>query len=238
MALLFLMNVSGSARIEDNLRSLGQSIISTARKCGRDPKQIRLIVVTKGQSSDIVEFIRNLGYADLGESYMKEFLRKTQKIGNVNWHYIGRFNRSQVNDLVGASEYIHSISSDESLKEVADSARMKAVVQKILLQANISAEPAKQGFSPEHLSSLFQRIDIKDHPSISIVGLMTIAPLSADSERIRKCFKDLRSLKEQLNERYSLNMEHLSMGMTNDYKIAIEEGATFLRIGRGAFRND
>lgn len=224
--------------LERNLKEVLHNIRRVAKRCHRNPEEIKLVVVTKGQSLGTMSMVKNLGYVDFGESYVREFLSKVDHIRSVNWHFIGRFYRKQTKRIVGISKYIHSIPSLGHLEKVDRVAASKGITQKVFLQVNVLGEARKQGFSPDGLLSLCENCDFSDFPFTSIEGLMTIAPLTSDEGLIRRCFRNLRGFRDKINEMNTdFQLKDLSIGMSNDYVIAIEEGATILRIGTAIFRH-
>lgn len=224
--------------LKRNLKEVLHNIRAAAQRCHRNPEKIKLVIVTKGQSIEIISLVKNLGYVDFGESRVGELLSKVDHVHSVNWHFIGRFFRKQAKRIVGISEYIHSIPSLEHLEKVDCVAASKGIRQKVFLQVNVLGEAGKQGFSPDGLLFLCENRDLSDFPFTSIVGLMTIAPLTFDEGLIRKCFRNLRGFRDKISEMdTNFQLKDLSMGMSNDYVIAIEEGSTILRIGSAIFQH-
>lgn len=220
--------------IAENLAKLRDNI---ARKClevGRNPDEIKLIAVSKYFGVDAILEANRLGVNDFGENRAQELMLKYEKIGDkVIWHFIGTLQKNKVKYAVKAAEYIHSVDSIELLEEINKRASSLNKVQKILLEVKTSYEETKSGLTNEE--EIFRIAELtKNYPNVNLVGLMTIAPLTDDENIIRKSFRELRILKDKMNKS-GINITELSMGMTSDYEIAIEEGSTMLRIGSAIF---
>lgn len=220
--------------IAENLARLKEKIAKKCEKVGRNPNEIRLIAVSKYFGTDAILEANRLGVIDFGENRAQELLLKYEKIGDkVTWHFIGTLQKNKVKHAVKAAEYIHSVDSIELLEEINKRASLLSKVQKILLEVKTSSEESKSGLTNEE--EIFKIAEkAKYYSNINLIGLMTIAPLTDDENLIRKSFRDLRLLKEKMNNA-RINITELSMGMTSDYEIAIEEGSTMLRIGSAIF---
>ena len=220
--------------IADNLTRLKDRIAKKCENVGRNPNEIRLIAVSKYFGTDAILEANRLGVNDFGENRAQELMLKFEKIGDkVIWHFIGTLQKNKVKYVVKAAEYIHSVDSIELLEEINKRASLLSKVQKILLEVKTSSEESKSGLTNEE--EIFKIAEqAKNYSNITLIGLMTIAPLTEDENLIRKSFRDLRLLKEKMNNA-GINITELSMGMTSDYEIAIEEGSTMLRIGSAIF---
>lgn len=220
--------------IAENLAVLRDNI---ARKClevGRNPDEIKLIAVSKYFGVDAILEANSLGVTDFGENRAQELMLKYEKIGDrVVWHFIGTLQKNKVKYAVKAAEYIHSVDSIELLEEINKRASSLDKVQKILLEVKTSFEETKSGLTNEEDIFIIAE-KANNFPNVNLVGLMTVAPLTEDENIIRKSFRDLRILKDKMNKS-GINITELSMGMTSDYEIAIEEGSTMLRIGSAIF---
>jgi len=198
---------------------------------------VKIIAVTKYASKEQILEVHKLGIHDFGESYVQKALTKISEQeelkDKINWHFIGRLQKNKVKFVVGKFNLIHSVDSVELTKLINNISNGKGVIQDILLQANISQDLSKAGFNPTDLLGDFDKLT--KLPNVKIKGLMTIAPNTNDVKIIRDCFSNLKELKEEINKRHKLNLRELSMGMSNDYKIAIECGATIIRLGRAIF---
>jgi len=220
--------------IAENLARLKDRIAKKCENVGRNTNEIRLIAVSKYFGTDAILEANKLGVNDFGENRAQELMLKFEKIGNkVIWHFIGTLQKNKVKYAVKAAEYIHSVDSIELLEEINKRASSLNKVQKILLEVKTSFEESKSGLTNEE--EIFKIAEqAKNYSSINLIGLMTIAPLTDDEKLIRKSFRDLRLLKEKMNNA-GINITELSMGMTSDFEIAIEEGSTMLRIGSAIF---
>lgn len=220
--------------ITENLERLRERIERKCTECNRDTKEIRLIAVSKFFGIDAINEVNGLGVTDFGENKAQELRDKFEILGGkVTWHFIGTLQRNKVKYVVKTASYIHSVDSLLLADEINDQAKKLNKVQKILLEVKTSLEETKSGLANE-----VETINLAKHCStltnIELVGLMTMAPLTEEESIIRKSFTYLRNLKDKINQ-YGFDLRELSMGMTNDYEIAIEEGATMLRIGSAIF---
>ena len=202
---------------------------------------VKIIAVTKYANQEQIFEAYHLGIRDFGESYLQDAIEKISEKDRyenpkdlINWHFIGRLQKNKVKQTVGKFCLIHSVDSLELAELINRVANGNGLVQDILLQVNISREKTKAGFSQEDLKGSFGEL-IK-LPNIRIKGLMTIAPKTDEKDLVRNCFLDLSNLKKELNKNFMTSIKELSMGMTSDYKIAVECGATMLRIGKGLFQ--
>ncbi len=205
-----------------------------------DNLNVKIIAVTKYANQEQIFEAYNLGIRDFGESYLQDAIEKISRKSQyedpkdlINWHFIGRLQKNKVKQVVGKFYLIHSVDSLELAELISKVADGNKLIQDILLQVNISREETKTGFTREYLKDSFGKL-IK-LPNIRIKGLMTIAPKTDDKNLIRECFSSLSNLKEELNRNLMTDIRELSMGMSNDYKTAVECGTTMLRIGRGLF---
>jgi PLP dependent protein len=222
--------------IADNLARIREKIALRCEKSGRNPVEIKVIAVTKYFGISTIENAITAGLDDFGENKAQELNLKYEKLGNkVTWHFIGTLQKNKVKYVVKAAEFIHSVDSTELADEINSRAAKNNKVQKILLEVNTSAEESKSGLLTE--DDVFKLSDYcRNKENLNLIGLMTMAPFTDDEKLIRQSFSTLRSMKEKLNNN-GFNLTGLSMGMTNDYEIAVEEGATMLRIGSAIFGN-
>ena len=207
-----------------------------------DNINVKIIAVTKYANQDQIFEAYNLGIRDFGESYLQDAIEKISKQSQyenpkdlINWHFIGRLQKNKVKQVTGKFCLIHSVDSLELAELINKYAEVNKLVQNVLLQVNISGEETKAGFSREELKNLFGKL--VQLPNVKTKGLMTIAPKTDDKDLIRKCFSNLSNLKEELNKNFMTDLKELSMGMTSDYKTAIECGATMIRIWKGLFKD-
>ena len=196
------------------------------------PPNVLLVVVSKGQSYEDILQCYNAGARDFGENRLEEFLIKKEALPkDIRWHMIGSIQSKKVPKVVGQFELIHSVDS----LELAQKIDSKGVPTKILLEANTSGEASKHGLTPEEWIGCYDQIKILKN--VSVEGLMTMAPFTDDEEVVRSCFKNLRKLREVLSSK-GKPLPHLSMGMSHDWEIALQEGATILRIGTSIFKTN
>jgi len=218
-----------------NIDSLMSEIQNVCSRAGRNVNDITIIAASKYTDAKGITEALKLGIKDFGENRADALKEKYTLVGNiVTWHFIGHLQSRKAKVVVPVAEYIHSCDSLGIIKEINNQASAIGKVQKVLIEVNISGEESKYGFSPQELPGLIG--DALEFENISICGLMTMAPLCDDQILIRKVFADLRLLrdktvKEIRNYSDNVTLCELSMGMSNDYKIAIEEGATMVRIG-------
>jgi pyridoxal phosphate enzyme (YggS family) len=220
--------------IAENLAQLRVKIEETCKRSGRNSDEVKLVAVSKYFGVDAIIEAKNCGLTDFGENRAQELTLKYEKLGNsVTWHMIGTLQKNKVKYAVNAAELIHSVDSVELVEEINKRAEKIGKIQKILLEVKTSEEETKSGLESENeILSLVKRCS--ELKNIKLKGFMTMAPLTEDANIIRKSFRDLRNLKDQINNKgYSLT--ELSMGMTSDFEIAIEEGATMIRIGSAIF---
>jgi pyridoxal phosphate enzyme (YggS family) len=220
--------------IAENIEHLKERIAAKCVEFKRNPQEIKLVAVSKFFGIDAINEANRLGITDFGENKAQELRDKYEILGDkVTWHFIGTLQRNKVKYAVRAASYIHSVDSQILADEINKEAEKLNKVQNILLEVNTSGEESKSGLIEkaevlklvEHCSTL---------QNIKLIGLMTMAPFTDDTEIIRKSFVNLRNLKDEINQN-GFDLKELSMGMTNDYEIAIEEGATMLRIGSAIF---
>ena len=220
--------------IAENLQILRNRIEEICEKVNRDPKSVKLIAVSKGFSIDEIKQAIHADQIEFGENKAQELVAKFEVFGNqVIWHFIGHLQRNKVKYAVRTADYIHSVDSLSLAEEIQKRAENLGKTKKILIEVKTSEEETKSGVTEKEEIKRIARY-CSQASNLSLIGLMTIAPLTEDKNLIRKSFSYLRKLKEELNtEGYEL--KQLSMGMTSDYEIAIEEGATMLRIGSAIF---
>ena len=223
--------------IAGNIKKIRELIEKKAVESKRDPSDIRLIAVSKNFGKDEIVDAFNEGIVDFGENKAQELVSKYEELSSVRskiiWHFIGVLQRNKVRFAVQTSEFIHSVDSLLLAAEINKRADKIKKIQKILLEVNTSGEDSKSGITEEsELKDLIKYC--RELPNVKPVGLMTIAPYTDDKDIIRNSFRYLRHLKNELNTEEN-DLAELSMGMTNDFEIAIEEGATMLRIGTAIF---
>jgi pyridoxal phosphate enzyme (YggS family) len=217
----------------DHVRSI---IAESALRVGRAPGEIMLVAVSKTMPVELVQMAYNLGVTDFGENRVQEALPKIAAYHpqGLRWHMIGHLQSNKAGKVVSPFYCIHSVDSFHLAQTLSRHAGEQGKRLPVLLQVNVSGEASKEGMSQAEMSELAPQVVALPH--IQVDGLMTIAPLVEDPEQVRPVFRALRLLREQLRaELPQCSWQHLSMGMTDDYPIAIEEGATIVRIGRAIF---
>lgn len=220
--------------IAENLKHLRERIAAKCAEFKRNPKEIKLVAVSKFFGLDAINESNRLGITDFGENRAQELRDKYELLGDkVTWHFIGTLQRNKVKYAVKAAAYIHSVDSATLADEINIQAQKLNKVQKILLEVKTSSEESKSGLTTEsELLNLVKHCSTLQN--VELVGLMTMAAYTDDTEIIRKSFIELRNLRDKINQN-GFDLKELSMGMTNDFEIAIEEGATMLRIGSAIF---
>ena len=224
-------------RIRYNLASVQSRIAEAARRSGRTADAIRLIAVTKKTPPEWIRALVSCGVSDLGENYPQELWSKFDALSDlqdsVRWHLIGHLQTNKVKKTLPMVRLIHSVDSLKLLRALDDAARTVTDPPSVCLQVNTSEEPTKHGWTPEQI--LDEAESIAACNSIPIIGLMTMAALGTTAETSRGSFSRLRELRDRLSHETSLPLLELSMGMSNDFETAIEEGATLLRVGSALF---
>jgi pyridoxal phosphate enzyme (YggS family) len=221
--------------IAERLEKARRRVADAADVAGRDPADVLLVAVTKTVGVEEVRQAVAAGCHDFGENRVQEFLGKHGLFPAERWHFIGTLQSNKARDVVGRAHLIHSIDSMKLLQAVDRHAREKGVVQPVLLQANVAAEESKHGFDPADLPDALRAAC--DMPGLEVRGLMTMAPLVGRQDEVRWVFRELRELLEGLQAMHigHHDLTELSMGMTNDFEVAVEEGATIVRVGRAIF---
>ncbi len=224
--------------IKEKLKILKEKISESAKRVGRNPNDIKIIAVSKKQPMTSIQEAYRAGLTHFGENYVQEFLQKHEMLQDTVqpvWHFIGHLQSNKVKDLVGKCEFIHSVDSLKLAKLIDKQAASINIKQKILLQINLAGESQKSGFNKQTLA--FAQAELAALRHIIVVGFMLIPPLENEAEKNRPYFKELKKLLDHANAsgHYQNPLTELSMGMTQDYEIAIEEGATMVRIGTFLF---
>lgn len=225
-----------SEKINKNLEMVRNRITSAAKRAGRRPEDIVLLAVSKGMDEEKIHSAYEAGQRLFGENYVQEALRKMEKLpSDISWHFIGRIQRNKVKYIAGKFALVHSIDSLSLCDEFQKQCEKRGITVDVLVEVNLSREKTKGGILPENI--LYFLNNVLKYNSIRVKGLMTMPPYSDNSEDSRKYFVELRKLREKLlNSGIPLeNLHHLSMGMSNDFEVAIEEGATIVRVGTAIF---
>jgi pyridoxal phosphate enzyme (YggS family) len=226
---------SVEARIAANYARITGRIEQACRRAGRPTGDVRLVAVTKSAEIGWIEALLALGVRDLGESRPQQLCERVLLIDKpVDWHLIGHLQRNKVRKVLGVAGWIHSVDTLPLLQRIDEIAGELGVRPRLLLEVNVSGEAAKHGFEPEELAATSPALSAVSH--VEIAGLMTMAPWTESSEAARPVFAGLRALRDRLREiRSSFALPELSMGMSGDYEVAIEEGATLVRVGSSLF---
>jgi pyridoxal phosphate enzyme (YggS family) len=222
--------------IEENLKIVQKRIAEAALKTGRQPGDITLVAVTKTVASDLINQAIAGGVDVIGENRVQEAVQKQPEItGGVQWHLIGHLQSNKAKKAVEMFSLIHSVDSPDLAREIGRRALEANKVQEVLLEVNTSGEPQKYGFQIEEVVKVVN--DLNDVKGIKVMGLMTVGPLTEDDQRVRKAFRRLRIIFQEAAKLGlpNVQMKHLSMGMSGDFEIAIEEGSNMVRIGSAIF---
>lgn len=215
--------------IEKNLLVVQEKIRLAAERAGRDVSEITLIGVTKTHPVEPMRELIDLGIIELGENKAQEVRDKYPELDReAHWHFIGHLQKNKVKYVIDKVDMIHSVESNSLAKEISKRAITLEKVMPILVEVNVSGEESKHGLKPEEVNDFLT--EIENLEGIKVCGLMTMAPNYDDIEKTRPIFKGLKTLFDELNE-MGRKLDVLSMGMSNDYTIAIEEGATHVRVG-------
>lgn len=220
--------------IKDNVQSILNEIKNTALNCGRNPEEIRLIAVTKTHPASQIDEVIKAGVGIFAENKVQEAEIKLPEMKEKadEFHFIGHLQSNKINKLMRLNpDLIHSIDKLSTAQKLDEVCEKMGMTQRILIEINTSGEISKNGMNPDDLLSVIPEFAKLTH--IKVEGLMTIGALSEDETTIRKCFQLLRTLAEQVKtlKHENVEMKHLSMGMSHDFQIAIEEGATLIRVG-------
>ncbi len=223
--------------IADNLSSVKERMVRAARNAGRDPKEVRLVAVTKTVPVDLILEAHRSDGCVFGENKVQEAREKIGAPGtdNLRWHFIGHLQKNKVKYIPGWFELIHSVDNPELAEEIHRHSLQHDLVTPVLIQVNVSGEASKSGVAPEGLEGLLE--SVTHLTGISVRGLMTIPPFDPDPERSRKHFAGLRTLRDRMAKLNieNITLDELSMGMSSDFEVAIEEGATWVRVGSAIF---
>lgn len=222
-------------RLKVNFAEIQNRIEQACQRSGRSSKEVKLIAVTKYTPMEIVAELISLNRTDLGENRPQQLVERSQQLsGKFSWHLIGQLQRNKVRAVLPHVEMIHSVDSIRLLEQLDRIAAELQIRPSILLQVNISEEEAKSGFSVFQIKKNWETIS--KFESLNISGLMTMAPQTSDESTLRYSFGGLRELRDELNSQANLiQLNDLSMGMSSDFEIAIEEGATYIRLGSSLF---
>ena len=214
--------------VRETFETITREIAETCKQVGRNADEVKLIAVTKYVTDTRVEEAIEAGITDFAENRPQNYVERKGKYSNKTWHLIGSLQTRKVRDVIKEVDYLHALDRDSLAKEIEKRAEKEI---KCFVQVNVSGEESKHGLTLEEAIDFIKALG--EYSKIKVVGLMTMAPFVEDEEILRNCFRRLRQLRDEVK---GLNLpyapcEFLSMGMSNDYKIAIEEGATHIRVG-------
>jgi len=221
-------------RISDNLEEVRARIAAACERAGRPLDSVRLLAVSKTVGPEFVRAAAACGQSCFGENRVQEAAAKIQECSErLQWHLIGHLQSNKAAQAARLFDWVHSVDSIKLLEALDRHAADAGRTLQVLIQVSVSGERAKSGLAPEAVPELLQRANTLHH--VEIRGLMTLPPLSEDLEKTRPFFRRLRELRDEWAESLGIELPELSMGMTHDLAVAIEEGATFVRVGTGIF---
>lgn len=224
--------------LQENLSHLENQIANACERSGRKREEVTLIAVTKTRSVEVIQEVYDLGIRDFGENRVQELLKKKDFFENqyspntiheaIRWHLVGHLQSNKAKYIADFIHCVHSIDSLDTAKELSKRAAQNSRTIDVLLEINVAAEVTKEGIATSEAPELLRHI-FAEATSLNVKGLMTVAPFEEDPERVRPYFRELGKLRDELG------LKDLSMGMSNDFEVAIEEGATMIRIGNELF---
>jgi pyridoxal phosphate enzyme (YggS family) len=220
--------------ITQNFEQVREQIAQAAAKAGRAIDEIELVAITKTHPAEKVREAIEAGQTLFGESRVQEARAKIPELpSNVRWHFVGHLQKNKIRHALPLFELFHSVDSLASAQEMNRIATDEGMHPRVLLEVNVAGEGSKFGFSPDKLRE--QMDELLALPRLSILGLMCIPPIAEEAEASRKYFVQLRELRDRLQIEFRVDLAQLSMGMTQDYPVAVEEGATLVRVGTAIF---
>ncbi len=222
--------------IKENLSEVEEKIVQACQRAGRDRAEVTLIAVSKTKPVEMLEACMDQGISVFGENKVQELCEKYEQLPkNLQWHMIGHLQRNKVKYITDKVQLIHSVDSLRLAEAISEDAVKKGISVNVLIEVNVAQEDSKFGVSTEEAEELIRKIALL--PNIFVKGLMTIAPYTENPEENRLVFRTLKQLSVDIEGKNidNVSMNMLSMGMTGDYEVAIEEGATMVRVGTGIF---
>ena len=222
--------------IKENLQQVEENICAACRRAGRPREEVALIAVSKTKPVEMLREAYDMGIREFGENKVQEMCEKIEELpADIHWHMIGHLQTNKVRYLIGKTALIHSVDSLHLAQEIERLAAKADTTEDVLIEVNIAEEESKFGIQKEAVMELVQKIAVMPH--LHIRGLMTIAPYVEDPEENRNYFREIKQLSVDIGGKNidNVDMDVLSMGMTGDYMVAIEEGATMVRVGTGIF---
>jgi len=222
--------------IRENLAEVRSNIAKACEKVGREPSEVTLLAVSKTKPIEMIREAMAAGQRAFGENYVQEIEEKYAVLGdNADWHMIGHLQRNKVKYIIGKVSLIHSVDSLRLAEQIQKEAEKHSVTVRVLLEVNVANEESKWGFTPDETVEAVKAVAAM--PNVHVCGLMTSAPITEDAESNRVYFRQLRKLFDDIKAMNieNVDMQVLSMGMTGDYTVAVEEGSTLVRVGTGIF---
>ncbi len=229
-----MSKTASSVDIAENVARVRDRIARAAERCGRSPEDIRLVAVSKVVEAEQVRQAVAAGITDIGENYVQEAAAKRPEVGGgARWHMIGHLQRNKAGQAVQIFDMIQTVDSQRLAEAIGRRAEAAGRTMSVLLQVNTSGEESKSGVAPEEVEGLLD--SVRDMPGLGVEGVMTIGRWDPDPERARPEFRLLAELARELRDRSGMAMKWLSMGMSHDFEVAIEEGANLIRVGTAVF---
>ncbi|RJX16740.1 MAG: YggS family pyridoxal phosphate-dependent enzyme [Desulforudis sp.] len=220
--------------IRQNLEQVKQLCAAASKRSGRAPGAVKIVAVSKTVDRNRIGELAGVGHTVFGENRVQELLNKQASLGpDLEWHFIGHLQRNKVRQLVGRVALIHSLDRWSLAEEINRYAVKAGLVIAVLVQVNVVGEDSKSGISPDETQSFLR--DLAGFPLVRVEGLMTMAPYSVNPEHARPVFRELRETRDEARRKLGLDLPYLSMGMSTDYLVAIEEGADIVRLGTAIF---
>jgi len=217
-----------------NLERVLAQISDAARKARRSPDDVQLVAISKAHDAGKVRAVHDAGQTLFGESRVQEARAKIPELpSSLRWHFVGHLQKNKIRHALSLFELFHSVDQVDLARDMNRIAEEEGMHPRMLLEVNVAGEGSKFGFQPDKLRQDMEALLAL--PRLSIEGLMTIPPLAEQAEGSRKYFVDLRELRDRLETEFEMRLPHLSMGMTNDFPVAVEEGATLVRVGTAIF---
>lgn len=226
--------------VAENLNVLRRRVAEAAERVGRKPQEIEIVAVTKQIPVRRIREAVELGLTNIGENKAQELLEKFKELGQeiggtrISWHFVGHLQTNKVKQIIRFTDLVHSLDRLHLAEEINKRAQQIDRTQSVLVQVNVAEEKEKFGIFPADVVSFIE--EVRGFGYLKIEGLMTMAPFFAEAERARPTFRKLKELSDRIKEKYpDLPLKYLSMGMTNDFEVAIEEGSNMIRIGTAIF---
>ena len=219
--------------LERRYAQVAERVAAAARRAGRNPDDVTIVAVSKTVPIDVVAAARDAGIRDLGENRAQELREKALALGEgICWHFIGHLQNNQVRYVVGVADLVHSVDRYGVAETISRRAGAVGMTQDVLIEVNVAGERSKQGVEPPRAIPL--ALEVNELPGVRVVGLMTVPPLPDSPEGSRPYYSDLAALGQRLRAEIPA-ATHLSMGMTRDFEVAVEEGASIVRVGEAIF---